>query len=70
MGKTTDLLESKDKQIRAAKVPVVIYGTRINISKPVDKLFPLETAEISQYSVIRLSAVEVWRRKNVTYINF
>ena len=44
MGKTTDLLESKDKQIRAAKVPVVIYGTRINISKPVDKLFPLETA--------------------------
>ena len=43
MGKTTYLLESKDKQIRAAKVEVVIYGTRINISKPVDKLFPLET---------------------------
>ena len=50
MGKITDLIESTGKQVRTAKVQVIIKGKRIGISRPVDKMPPLETEQISRCS--------------------
>ena len=51
IGKSTDLTDSEDKQIRAAKLQLVNKGKIIITSIPVNKLFPFRNT-ISRYDVI------------------
>ena len=68
IGKSTDLTDSEDKQIRAAKLQLVNKGKIIITSIPVNKLFPFRNT-ISRYDVIPWSAEGVLPIDFI-YLNF
>ena len=44
-GRLTELIFSKDSQVRAAKVNLVSNKRIISLNRPVNKLFPFEVAD-------------------------
>lgn len=68
IGKSTDLTESEDKQIRATKLQLVNKGKTIITLIPVNKLFPFRNT-ISRYDVIPWSAEGVLPIDFI-YLNF
>ena len=45
VGRVTELIYSKDNQVRAAKVNIVSNKSIIPSNRPVNKLFPFEAAD-------------------------
>lgn len=42
-----DLIPGKDKQVRGAYVRVIIKGKAVHLSRPIQKLYPIEVLESS-----------------------
>ena len=64
MAVVESLIVGKDKEVRGANVRVIMKGKAIHLSRPVQKLFPVEiiteTSEISDVSKERITRSQRW----------